>query len=653
MINEFKRLVRASARLAAAALLAAPFSVAPASAQTLSGRTTGALAEGDQRLQTGEFADVYTVQGRAGQRLVIRMRSSEIDPYLLIRGPGGFQADNDDAPGGGVDAELDVRLPANGAYQVVATSFSPNERGRYVVELGAPAPTAVRFTSGGAAAAAVRPGSSIDGQLGRGAARRGGGQFADSYALTGRRGQRLEIRMQSTAIDPYVEIVGPDGFTAFNDDDVENETTNSRLLVTLPADGEYRVVASSYEPNERGAYRLSVAATESGDPREGMAAAGGEGLASGREQAGALAEGDETLRTGEFADRYRFRGRAGQRVRIEARSSDFDTYLILVAPSGQQEDNDDASQSDTNARLETELVEDGEYTVMVTSYQPRESGAYRLALNTAAGAPARPSARPAAPVGSDQRMDRAQAPSGRGRVYAVLVGVSDYGGAASNLQWTDEDASKLRDTLSRAGVLGQGSVTLVNAQATVGSVRRAFADVSRRAGPNDVFLFFFSGHGNQVAARGDGEPDRQDETIVLRDGEISDDEMATLFRGIRARTSIIAIDACFAGGFARDVITRPGVMGLFSSEEDLTSAVAEKFRAGGYLSHFLRTGLAGAADGDRNRAITAGELSTYLRRQWVAERVGEEEASTQDGQSNYQNLVVERGGVRLDDVVLG
>ena len=111
------------------------------------------------------------------------------------------------------------------------------------------------------------------------------------------------------------------------------------------------------------------------------------------------------------------------------------------------------------------------------------------------------------------------------------------------------------------------------------------------------------------------------------------------------------LDSCYSGGFARNVVDRPGVMGLFSSEEDLTSAVADKFRAGGYLSHFLRTGMAGAADGDGDRLVTAGELATYLRRQFRTE-VESVEAETADGQRNYQNLVIDRGGVQVDDVIL-
>ena len=649
------RAARSAVSLAAALALLAP--TAPLAQQPLTGRTQAALAEGDERLQSGEFSDTYTVRGRAGQRLVVRMRSTQFDPYLLIRGPADFAEDNDDAPGGRLDAELNVRLPADGTYQVVATSFRAGERGAYVLELGdAVRPMRGEATSGAARGDALRAGSTVAGDLRRGDGTRASGQFADSYPLRGRRGEQLEIRMQSGAVDPYVEITGPGGFSAFNDDDVEAGSTDSRLIVSLPADGDYRVTASSYERGETGAYRLSVAATEAIDPGEGVSA-GAAGLAPGRAQRGALARGDETLRSGEFVDRYRFRGRAGQRVTVEARSSAIDPYLILVAPSGEQEDNDDASPQDTNARLETELAEDGDYTVLVTSYRPGEAGDYQVVITDGRAGPApRPRPREELVEGPapDERIDRGRAPRGNGRVYAVLVGVSDYGGRASNLSYTDEDATKLRDTLTRAGVLADGSVTLTNAQATVGGVRRAFAEVARRAGPDDVFLFFFSGHGDQIAAgRRAGEPDDRDETIELRDGRITDDEMAQMFRQVRARTSILAIDSCYSGGFARDVVNRPGVMGLFSSEEDLTSAVAAKFRAGGYLSHFLRTGLAGEADEDGDRAITAGELSAYLRRQWVAERVGEEEAETSDGQRHYQNLVVERGGVRLDDVVLG
>ena len=41
-----------------------------------------------------------------------------------------------------------------------------------------------------------------------------------------------------------------------------------------------------------------------------------------------------------------------------------------------------------------------------------------------------------------------------------------------------------------------------------------------------------------------------------------DNDMGTLFDGVHAGTSILALDSCFSGGFAKDVITRPGRVGL-------------------------------------------------------------------------------------------
>jgi len=49
--------------------------------------------------------------------------------------------------------------------------------------------------------------------------------------------------------------------------------------------------------------------------------------------------------------------------------------------------------------------------------------------------------------------------------------------------------------------------------------------------------------------------------------------------------------------------------------------------------------------------VTAGELATYLRRQFSSQAEGVE-AQTTEGQRNYQNLVIDRGGVQIDDVVL-
>lgn len=607
--------------------------------QTVQGR----LQAGDATLDSGEFIDRYGFQARRGDIYEATLSGSGLDPYLLVRGPGGLSEDNDDDPGarGSRDSRIRFTIPADGEVTLGATTYESGETGSYTLRLravsgGAAAPAPARQTAGGT----IRLGQSVSGTLENGDATLNSGEYVDSWRFSGRRGQQLDIRLTSSAFDPYVAINGPDSFSEFNDDDATTAgSRDSRLIVTLPSDGDYTISATSYQSGERGAYRLSVqdgAGVEKPPsvsiPAAEQATPGGE-IALGQTISGSLTPGDDTLDSGEYFDRYTFTGRRGDRVAVQLTSSSFDAYTIVRSPSGEQFDNDDGEDG-TDSHQQIILPEDGQYQVQVTSYRPGETGSYRFTVE-----PGRESAR------------QATAPGGP-RVYAVMVGVSDYGGAANNLAFTDEDARKLAETLQREGSLNDASIVLTNAEATVEGVRSAFARVAAQAGPEDMFLFFFSGHGNQTDVGVSGlEPDGKSETILLRDGEISDTEMGQLFSGLNTRLSLLVIDACFSGGFARNVVDRPGVMGLFSSEEDLTSAVASKFRAGGYLSHFLREGMAGEADTNGDRLVTAGELSTYLRRQFRTE-VEDVESETQDGQRNYQNLVIDRGGVQVDDVIV-
>jgi hypothetical protein len=605
----------------------------------------GELRRGDETLDSGEYSDTWTFRVRAGETYEVALSASAFDPYLMVRGPGGLSEDNDDDPAarGSRDSRLRFTAPAAGEVEIAATSYEPGETGGYRLTLAAAEAGAARPDVADAdadASGSIAVGRTIGGDLANGDEQLESGEFIDTWTLRGRRGQQLDIRLTSGDFDPYLMVRGPGDFSSDNDDDAAvEESRDSRLLITLPADGDYDISATSYAADERGSYRLAVLdGAGVSTPRPASEAPSDRstegGLVSvGETVSGALAGGDDTLDSGEYVDTYRFSGRRGQRVAVDLTSSAFDAYTMVITPSGEQFDNDDGADG-TNSRQELVLPEDGDYRVRVTSYRPAETGTYRFSVEAGREPP------------------RQATVEGGPRVFAVMVGVSDYNGTANNLAFTDEDARKLSETLGREGSLNDASVVLTNAEATVEGVRSAFARVAAEAGPEDLFMFFFSGHGSQEPTAVTGlEPDGKAETLVLVDGEILDTELATLFDTLDTRLALLIVDSCFSGGFARNVVDRPGVMGVFSSEEDLTSAVAGKFQAGGYLSHFVRVGMSGEADVDGDRLVTAGELATYLRRQFRVE-VEDVQATTQDGQRNYQNLVIDRGGVQVDDVIL-
>jgi len=116
---------------------------------------------------------------------------------------------------------------------------------------------------------------------------------------------------------------------------------------------------------------------------------------------GALAAGDQQLPTGEYYDEYQFQGEAGQSVSIRMDSSEFDTYIIYMDPNGaNQQDNDDfAGGSGTNAGLDITLQTSGLHRVGATSYTSGTTGNYTIAVYAQGQAPAAaPAATPAMPT---------------------------------------------------------------------------------------------------------------------------------------------------------------------------------------------------------------------------------------------------------------
>ena len=108
------------------------------------------------------------------------------------------------------------------------------------------------------------------------------------------------------------------------------------------------------------------------------AAAAGAGIV----RSGALAPGDTTLQTGEYLDTYTFNWNAGETHVVHLASTVFDPYVIARPPNGgAQLDNDDLdANAGTDAGLTVVCTATGQYTVVATSFQPGEAGAYTLTI---------------------------------------------------------------------------------------------------------------------------------------------------------------------------------------------------------------------------------------------------------------------------------
>ncbi len=447
---------------------------------------------------------------------------------------------------------------------------------------------------------------------------------SDSYVLQGRAGQRVRISLASSRFDSVLRITGPDGLALENDDAPGTETRDSLIEAVLPADGDYRLLVSAFNGRGSGTYRLAT--MDPANPAPGGARA----LAVGEAVTGMLTPSDATAFGGAYVDYFAFAGRAGQRVTFDLASQDIDTTLTLFLPDGRREMNDDrGGTANTNSLLSITLPTDGTYHVAASSFSPGETGRYALSLREA-----------------DAGVRTVRPATGTSRVFALSVGVADYQ-RINPLTRTDEDATRVFAALRDAGVLAPESVTLLNSRATRANFRTALADLSRAMGEEDLLLIFFSGHGEKVE-NVTTEHDGSAETIELFDAALFDYELAAMMEDIDART-LLVIDACFAGGFDNVIDQRVDRMGIFSSDEDTLSLVASETKSGGYISHIFRRALEGGADSDADRAVTAGELSEFMRREFyrlvLETPLATEAEDFRDMQvPAWQHIVIDRGG---------
>jgi hypothetical protein len=585
----------------------------------------GRLEKGDDTLSTGEFADFYTFTGDMGQRAVVDLRSGAFDPYVFVRAPSGEQFDNDDFEGDAGRSLLSLDLTESGEYRVTVTSYSKGETGSYTLamDVGRTAGMAARMDRSG--------------RLENGDETLTTGEFVDSYEFEGSPGQHVSIDLRSPAFDTYLILKDPAGEQTENDDADDGGVGHSSIELDLTEAGTYEVLVTSYETGESGAYELSIdpsAASERSPADRDVTT-----LTVGGPATGELGAGDPTFEAGEYHDLFVFDGDEGETVRLELSSDDFDTYLGLVTPSGEEIANDDFEGDSERSVIALTLPETGRYRVQATSYAAAETGRYRLALTTST---------------ADIPVERRS----QGRVYGLFAGISDYQPPNTDLQYTAEDATRIRDALiDGGGMRAEDALTFVDSDATVGNVTAAIRDIAQRMQPEDTFVMFYSGHGGQVPRSGGptaSDPDAMDETLALYDGDLLDDELGALFDEIDRGTVLLWLDSCFSGGFAKDIVSAPGRMGIFSSEEDITSNVADKFRAGGYLSHFLDEAIAqGLADDDQNDSITAIELSQYLHERYRDDVKSARPADVVRTQMTlgYQHLVVDRGSIGAYDVL--
>lgn len=152
---------------------------------------------------------------------------------------------------------------------------------------------------------------------------------------------------------------------------------------------------------------------------------------------------------------------------------------------------------------------------------------------------------------------------GAQETFAVFVGINDYiefgDEPGGDLLGAEADALRMKAVLTdRWDVREENTLLLLSRDATKSAIHDAITGwLAQRAGPGDLAIFYFAGHGAQVYDLDGDEPDALDETLAPADvqqlssvNDIRDDEFRIWLSTVRTDIVVI-LDSCHSGTATR------------------------------------------------------------------------------------------------------
>lgn len=229
----------------------------------------GTLTTSDLLRSDDTYADGFSYNGHSGEVITITMRSSDVDAWLVIDDPASqFMEYNDDGAGG-TDAMLNVTLPHDGRYIILANTVRPGATGSYTLSVtsGGSARTVSSTSSSSRGLSMtqiaqlslpmITAGQTIGGSLTTSDILREDNTYTDAFFYQGQAGEQITITMRSRDFDAWLIIDDPNGPMHEYDDDSAGGT-DAQLTVTLPHDGRYIILANVVQAGATGSYTLTV-----------------------------------------------------------------------------------------------------------------------------------------------------------------------------------------------------------------------------------------------------------------------------------------------------------------------------------------------------------------------------------------------------------
>nr|AYM54003.1 peptidase C14 caspase catalytic subunit p20 [Pyxidicoccus fallax] len=169
--------------------------------------------------------------------------------------------------------------------------------------------------------------------------------------------------------------------------------------------------------------------------------------------------------------------------------------------------------------------------------------------------------------------------------YSLNIGLNSvdpahYAGWDGALLACEADAEDM-ELIARAQDFGTVRKVLTR-EATRERILKELDEAAQVLQPGDLFLLTYSGHGGQLPDRNNDEVDAQDETWVLYDGELIDDEIYVALSKLRQDVRVLMFsDSCHSGTVSRmayAALRNSGSLEMLADTVQDTEAAERRFK---------------------------------------------------------------------------
>jgi WD40 repeat protein len=226
-------------------------------------------------------------------------------------------------------------------------------------------------------------------------------------------------------------------------------------------------------------------------------------------------------------------------------------------------------------------------------------------------------------------------------LHVLAVGINKYQNSNYNLNYARPDAEAFVDKVADHGrniFKSINTVPIYDENATKENIVKGFKSIIARAKPEDVFLFYYAGHGTLDEDNKDADGNAPfyfvptdvtklyGDPELLRSKGISGTELGDFLTQIKSRKQIVLTDACHSGGIIKTGIKvraaanderaivqlarSSGVVWIASSGSKQFATEFEQLKHG-VFTYALLEALDGKAD-NGDRKVTVNELKIFM-----------------------------------------